>query len=180
MAHLKSRAAIFTFVTFIMIQSAQSAIWIEPYLGLAFTGNQKLESTSTTRDYDNMPGMMGGRLGPAIMLFHFGLDYMKSGDVKLENDTKKYKITEWGLFAGVKLPILARGYVEYIVSSEFSDMDAVYDEGSGFKAGVGFTGLPFVAINLEVRQVNYDKYNGNGTDMQDKSTALTVSLPFQI
>ncbi|MDH4467164.1 MAG: hypothetical protein QE271_03830 [Bacteriovoracaceae bacterium] len=180
MFQLKSRSTFFAFFTFLFIQSAQSAIWIEPYLGLAFTGKYKLESTSTTIDYDNFPLIMGGRLGAAITMFHFGLDYMKSGDVKLENDTKKYQITELGIFAGVKLPLLVRGYVEYIVASEFSDTGATYDDGSGFKAGVGFTGLPFIAINLEIRQVNYDKYNGASTDMQDKSTALTVSLPFQI
>jgi hypothetical protein len=169
-----------SFLSLFFIHTAFSAIWIEPYLGINISGQYKLDSAGTTRDYDNYPLFLGGRLGGAVTIFQFGLDYMKSAGVELEGDTNKYKITELGAFVGVKLPLLVRGYIEYIISSEFSDTNATYDEGSGFKAGIGYTGLPLVIINVEVRQVAYDKYNGGGRDMDNKSTALTVSLPLSL
>jgi len=174
------KAKIVSFFILFFVTSANAAIWIEPYLGVSLSGQYKLDSSGTTRDYDNFPVFFGGRLGGAYTMFQFGLDYMKSAGVELENDTNKYKISELGLFVGVKLPLLVRGYVEYVISSEFSDTGATYDEGSGFKAGIGFTGFPFVIINLEIRQVSYDKFNGSNLDMENKSTSLTVSLPFEL
>ncbi|MNT19450.1 hypothetical protein D3C72_1547100 [compost metagenome] len=55
-------------------------------------------------------------------------------------------------------------------------------EGSGMKIGVGFTGLPFISINLEYIKDDFTKFNGESLDDSfDKfdSTAylLSVSLP---
>ena len=53
-----------------------------------------------------------------------------------------------------------------------SASDSVEIEGKGYALGAGFTGLPFVAVNLEYRAITYDKIKQrNGT---------TVTLPYSI
>ena len=56
-------------------------------------------------------------------------------------------------------------------------MDFTFKDGYGL--GIGFTGLPFVSLNLEIEALNYDaESSGVETDYSVASTILSVSMPF--
>ena len=63
--------------------------------------------------------------------------------------------------------------------------------GSALKLGVGFTGLPFVALNLEYIMNDYNKYKSPGVDQSIDSSGylkdakmnsilFSLSVPFDI
>jgi hypothetical protein len=84
-----------------------------------------------------------------------------------------------GLFVSYEFPILLRVYATYILSSKADTGQPADIEGSGMKLGVGWTGLPFVVINLEMTNRTFDEYDGQPlTNEIDLNTyALVVSLP---
>ena len=59
-------------------------------------------------------------------------------------------------------------------------------DGKGYKIGVGFTGLPFVSLNLEAIFREYDKERVLTTpftiDLEPKTASymLSVSVPFNL
>ena len=74
--------------------------------------------------------------------------------------------------------------------------DSTEITGKGFALGAGFTGLPFVALNLEYRSITYDEikqrdgtkitlpYSMGGSvvmnEIEAKDIVLSVSVPFDI
>lgn len=156
---------------------AQAGFMIEPYVGYE-TGSSK-QSGSPDSDYTGTT--LGARLGYGMLGLSFGLDYtMASGtiDETTPPDTD-VDATDMGLFVSYEFPILLRVYATYILSSK-ADVGQPEDiEGSGMKLGVGFTGLPFVVINLEMTNRTFDEYDGQPiTPEIDLNTyALVVSLP---
>ncbi len=160
--------------------SSFAGFMIEPYAGFgtyattldaaAFEDAEASGETYTS---------VGARAGYSLLLFSGGLDLemMATGDGNINNTA---------FWVGVDLPVLLRFYGKYIFSSSFdydnddaSSVDLEFD--SGYAVGVGFTGLPFVVINLEVSALNYTFENPLNTsqdvDFGVAATALTVSLP---
>ena len=161
-----------------MMSSASASLLIDPYMGMNLTGSTKLGTVES--DYKNNPISIGARVGFAQLGFSVGLDYQITSGIKLENNTNEYDATELGLFGGFDFPILLRAYAGYIFSADFESTASKYDEGSGYKLGVGFTGLPFVSINVEYKVLSYDKLNGVSVTTADHdSILLAVSLPLK-
>ncbi|MEK6624811.1 MAG: hypothetical protein AABY86_07575 [Bdellovibrionota bacterium] len=118
-----------------------------------------------------------------------GLDYSQSlGAFKYKQDkpstttpSDEYTRNDLGLYVGYKFPLLFRVWGTYFLKNKMeldksgtteSASDSVEIEGKGYALGAGFTGLPFVAVNLEYRAITYDKIKQrNGT---------TVTLPYSI
>lgn len=162
---------------------SNSALLLDPYVGMNVGGTTKFTSGSSAVDYDynNAPVSLGGRIGFSKLLFSAGLDYQLTSDIKLKNQTEKYDSSELAIFAGFDLPILLRAYAGFIFSADFESTSNKYDEGSGYKIGVGFTGLPFISINLEYKSVSYDKLNNATVATADhNATLLAVSLPLKL
>ena len=96
------------------------------------------------------------------------------------------KQTDWGAFVGFEFPILVRVYAGYIFSAKgevSTDFGKAKMEGAGTKVGVGFTGLPFVDINVEYRRGTYDDVKIGGVKSDDtdfSSLMLGVSLPLNL
>lgn len=158
--------------------SALASLLIDPYIGINVSGTTKFGTIDY--DYDNAPISIGSRLGFSQLGFSVGLDYQMTSGVKLENHADKYDATELAIFGGFDFPILVRAYVGYIFTADFESSFAKYDEGSGYKLGVGFTGLPFVSINVEYKAVSYDKLNGVNINTADhNSVLLSASLPLK-
>lgn len=190
---------------------AHAGLLIEPYLGYIFSG----ETTETgagasafNYKYDYSGINYGGRLGYSTFGLQFGLDYnMASYDYETTNATTKlkdaYDFTAFGAFVGFKFPVFLRVWGTYFFNAELKDTDSgtggVYSpsgakfEGSGFGLGAGFTGLPFVNINLEYRSFTYDEgTTSDGTKITLPNTTygvgkhdasemiLSLSVPFDI
>lgn len=161
------------------ISSANAGLLIEPYAGVG--------QTKTTLDFagaddgDNSGTLMGARLGYSFLLLSAGIDYAinTTKDASDENAT----ITNMSAFVGVDLPILFRFWGEYFINSDIdSDSTGVdFAFKDGYSIGVGFTGLPFVSLNVEVEALNYDaEISGVDYDFSAASTMFSVSLPIDL
>jgi hypothetical protein len=166
---------LFTFLFFIAAQ-ANAGFLVEPYVGvgqsisaldLATGADPEDESESTTS--------LGARLGYGILgTLYAGVDYEM---ISINSDTS----SDLSVFVGIDLPILLRVWAEYFVSSDFEvNQTGVtnFDFDNGYGAGVGFTFLPLVSLNLEVKQLNYTaRIGGIDADIATAQYLATVSLP---
>lgn len=176
-------------LAFFVIKPAQAGLLVEPVLGYSM-GKIEVDAANTSEEKGN--GLSwGGRLGYQNLGFQLGLDYLRSSYNMKDKDFKEDLVaSEWAAFAGFEFPVLLRVYAGYIFSAnaetEYAGNQKVkLQDGSGMKLGVGFTGLPFVDINLEYRKGTYTEIKGLGglsknTDTDFSAIMLGVSLPFVI
>ena len=170
----------FLLLSFLLIASisAKAALLIEPVLGYNFSGKVEISDL----DYDDkITGpSYGGRLGYQNLGFQLGLDYLHS-TLTTKDDDEKADFQEWAGFIGFKFPVFIRVYAGYIFSANGTgEDDEEYSKGSGTKLGVGFTGLPFVNINLEYRKVTFGELDDVEIDTKMNALMLGISLPFTI
>lgn len=152
--------------------ASQASMMIEPYLGIEMgkTKNPdgKLEGT-----------VLGARLAYELpVLFWFGVDYSMSVSQKSKPDSlpeSDAKRSSLYAVAGVDLPILLRGWIGYGLMNEIKGDNSKVEGGDAMKVGIGFTGLPFVSLNLEL--INEKFKESNGSRFENSSYMLSVSLP---
>jgi hypothetical protein len=155
-----------------------AGILIDPYVGFGnSTTTLDQASGSYSDDSTDSVSAVGGRLGYSFLLLSAGIDYQMA----TIDDAKR---TNTSAFVGFDLPILLRVWAEYTLSSQIDDddLDSNIDISldSGYSVGIGFTGLPFVSINLEVEQHNYTYENVPTLGELEVASAtylLSVSLP---
>lgn len=153
-------------------------ILIEPYLGY---------ETGKTTDPDGK--LNGSHLGLRLayktpVMLWVGVDYTAgiSGQFEPDGASKEdAKRSTLSGVVGIDLPILLRAWVGVGLTNDMK-VDSGKLEGKNVKVGVGFTGLPFVSLNLEYIKDTWDKFDGNAIptgDAQNESVAFSVSLPLQ-
>ena len=160
-------------ILFFMSSLAHADLLIDPYIG---TGLMKTTSdVNRLDDDDENLAAVGARVGYQFLLVSAGIDYSKgtAGD---------YEFTNTSVFVGVDLPILLRVWAEYFISSDLEADISGFDEDIDFKdgtsIGLGFTGLPFVSLNLEVQNLNYEtELVGRDLDFETAAYIFSVSLP---
>lgn len=169
--------------------SAYAGLYLEPYVGY-----EKGDVTGTANgpfDQDVSGTQFGAKVGFNTMGFAVGVDGAQvslAGEDNLANpDDMDFKGTDLGAFVQFTFPVMFKVSASYIFSSKAEDDTNVNGvktkiEGKGFKFGVGFTGLPFVSINLDMINVNYDDITYGGTaitdaDLDRKTFMLSLSLP---
>lgn len=179
-------------LAFLVINPARAGVLIEPLVGYSF-GKSEIDVPGSGEDKFN-GGSYGGRLGYQKLGFQLGLDYLHSSVELDDNDFKEnLTINEFAAFVGFEFPILLRVYAGYIFSAN-GEAEADYglgdgreklkfSDGSGFKAGLGFTALPFLDINFEYRKGTFGEYKEGTGAKQDIDTdynafMVGVSLPF--
>lgn len=172
-------------LAFLLVKPAEAGLLIEPVAGFSFS---KFEP-SNLKEFSSNGVNYGGRLGYQNLGFQLGLDYLSgSENVTSSNIKKSYEHTEWAAFAGFEFPVLLRVYAGYIFAADGETKHKTlgkvsFNNGTGMKLGVGFTGLPFVDINFEYRSGTYDKtkMGGINTGKTDFSGfMIAASLPFVI
>lgn len=189
--------AAFVSMTWLSSSGAQAALLLEPYVGAEY-GSFKMDTVVGEGKSKTLGPRLGARVGYAIPLVFFALDYdyglLKSTADGSGGGSKDSDLTRSSLFAevGVKLP-LVRGYVGYGFMNEWNFKDNAGDtklKGTAIKAGVGFTGLPFVVVWLDYHLSNFNKVSsggqeediGSGKPIKEASAStfmLTVSLPLE-
>ncbi len=182
-----SLIALFAFISL----SANAGFLVEPYLGYKIgTGDQ---GGSTPVDYTYSGATFGGRLGYQFLGLMGGLDYsLSSFDIDREVPGTKTSVdtsqSTFGAFVGYDFPILLRAWAAYYFSSKLEENDNDEYSGGGYGLGVGFTGLPFVSLNIEYRSLAYDEfYNSSasstsslGADVEINEILFSVSLPLDL
>ena len=163
---------------FLFVNTAQAGFLIEPYVG---TGQFKstLDVANADEESDSLTAM-GARLGFGFLgTLYAGLDYAQQTTAVGNDDAS---MTNTAVFFGVDLPILLRAWAKYYIGSTIDEQefDAV-DFKDGYAIGIGFTGLPFVSLNLELQTINYTKeILGTDYDLNTAATIFSVSLPLDI
>ncbi len=168
--------------------TASASLLLEPHLGYNISGTGDQGST----EYDYNGAQYGLRVGYQNLGVMVGFDYTKSSaelETKTAAATTKDDVSrnEFGIFAGYNAPILLRAWAAYYFSNtmEFDRTGTEY-KGNTKELGVGFTGLPFLSLNLMYRIVNFDEFKtgaveGNlNPDIDTKEIVLGVSLPFTL
>lgn len=171
-------------LAFLIIKPANAGLLVEPIVGFS---NSKFETDTPGSSEEKGTGLSyGGRLGYQNLGFQLGLDYLHS-NINVDDDNySPVQASEWGGFVGFEFPVLLRVYAGYIFSatgeSELkvagTKNDLEFTDGSGMKVGVGFTGLPFVDINVEYRKGTFGEYKLGGTkqDVDTDYSAYMISL----
>lgn len=170
---------------FFISATASAGILLDPYVGFG-AGKGKFTSPAAS-EFDLGGTEIGARVAYSIPLFFFGADYvMVSGKTKVSSGAgvdSDLSANALYLMVGAHIPLL-RGYLGYSVMGsstiKSSGTETTYT-GSSMKVGVGFTGLPFIALNLEYYRDTFNKFKNATTDGTADGTSdsyfLTVSLP---
>jgi hypothetical protein len=158
----------------IFVAQAHAGFMIEPFLGYEM-GTAK--GTSSSHDLKGLS--YGARLGYSVTMFSFGAEY---GGGKLEldtNPTDHLANTDLGAFVAVDFPVMIRAFATYMLKAEAKEDDGTKLTGKGFRIGVGYTGFPFISINLEHISKTYDEADGHAlsADFKTDTNMLSVSVP---
>ncbi len=187
---MKFAQLILLILAFLVIPPVKAGVLIEPLVGYSLL---KLDGD----DSNNAGGgSVGGRLGYQNLGFQLGVDYLRS-NFSVDNDDYKsdFAMSEFAGFIGFEFPILLRVYAGYIFQASASTKyrgdlgqgdgtqtyDLEFDKGTGTKLGIGFTGLPFVDINIEYRKGKLTDGKLGTYDMEDtdySAIMFGLSLPF--
>ena len=181
--------------------TAKAGILIEPYAGYA-TGSSETKIGAglggTTYKHDTSGLGFGARLGYTLPLVWFALDYSMANGAKSKAKSTgatdaDVDSTTLAAVVGVKVPFF-RAWAGYSpmhsANVKGNGVETKFD-GTLLKVGAGFTGLPFVSINLEYRMMEFKKYSQSGTSADLSSSGLyesakgsdfllSVSVPFDI
>lgn len=168
--------------------SANSAFLLEPFVGYSLMDAD--QATAVPRAGEASGLGYGARIGMQFMGLMGGFQYDSAMGTDLETvqgaTTFKDEIsrTHMGVFVGYNLPVMLRVWGTYFFSSkvegeEATSVDAGSDfidatetlNGSGYGLGVGFTGLPFLSLNLEYRKFEYDEKDDS--DATPVTSAIT-------
>jgi hypothetical protein len=153
--------------------SATAGFLIDPYVG---TGQFKSTADLSSLEESETITATGARVGYSFLLLSAGIDYQMA-------TIDKDKVTSTSIFVGVDLPILIRAWAEVFVSSDY-DSDTAGNEltfKDGNSIGIGFTGLPFVSLNVELQNINYEsEFLGNKYDVKTAATVFSISLPLDL
>lgn len=176
--------------------SSHAGLLIEPVIGYnaGSSFETELPLNLGKKDYKGSGVGYGGRLGFQKLGLQLGVDYFNSSLSMTSNDFDgNVDVTEWAGFVGYEFPILIRVYAGYIFSATgdgrmkapagIANAKLKLEDGTGYKLGVGFTGLPFVDINFEVRRGSFgdSKIGSAGIDDVDYQTYMIgASLPFNL
>lgn len=175
---MKKFLALFA-VMFGIGSASHAGIMIEPYLGYEMGKLKDLSEGS-------LDGSQAGlRLAYTLpVLFWLGVDGTTTisatvkPDLGANEDAKR--TTMYGV-VGVDFPILLRAWVGYSVVDELKLETSGKFKGSSYKVGFGFTGLPFLSLNLEYVNEQFDELEGVSLpqDQKNDSYVLSVSLPLE-
>jgi hypothetical protein len=162
---------------------SSAGILIEPQLGYVFSHSLKttasLSANGATSSLSvNASGTAleyGGRLGYSFLGLSTGLNYSNGANSKGSN---------LGVFVGYSAPILIRAWAAYNFDAKVNYNSTIKTEGSSIEAGLGFTGFPFLSLNLIFR--TYDlttfKYSSTTytTSLSPTELEFAISLPFNL
>ncbi|AFY02351.1 outer membrane beta-barrel protein [Bdellovibrio bacteriovorus] len=151
-------------------------ILLEPYLGY--------EMGKTTDPDGKIDGtQLGVRLAyRSPVMFWAGLDGTLglSGTFKPDtgSDETAKRTTVYGV-VGLDFPILVRAWLGYGFMNDVDLEDSGKMKGKATKLGVGFTGLPFLSLNVEYLKETFDEVDGVDIDAKNESVVVSVSLPLE-
>lgn len=148
--------------------AAHAGFFIEPFLGYAVSGKEDKGGSADIKGMD-----YGARLGATFAMFSIGAEYAGGAYEQDSSGGSDFDTTDIGLTFAFDFPIMIRLYASYYFKSE-AKSDALTEKGNGgYRIGIGYTGLPFVDINLEQVKRVYD----DPSDYEFSVTQIGLSVP---
>lgn len=190
--NLTKKSVLGLMLTGLLTVEAGAAVLVEPHLGYNLKATGDSTRSGTKYEYDYSGAQYGLRLGGQYLGFMAGLDYTLSNpeiETKTIAGTNKdeMKTRELGFFVGYNLPILIRAWGAYyfdVKSEDDSNGGATAAgteySGSTKELGLGFTGLPFVSLNLVYRNVVLDEVKAGAVTTQLNGDAEISSHEFVV
>ena len=154
----------------------QAGLLIEPNIGInlggKFSGDtpeafvETFPDTFEEKTWDVNGNFYGLKLGYKFLGFMFGAEYSQTTGSDI-SDGETFNITETGAFVGYAFPFFLRIYAGPVLSSNIAVTDKedgiksewLFNGGTGTRMGLGLTLLPFLSINLEMKNVKYKKFD---------------------
>lgn len=162
------------------VSVSQASVMVEPYLGYefgkikdAFQGDVKATNLGLRLAYKTPVMLWVGVDGTYGLTGTYDPDAsgQPSGDFNR-------KTTVYGTL-GIDLPILLRAWLGYSLVDDVDTGSGGTLKGDSMKLGLGFTGLPFVSLNLEYIKDEYKEIDGTSLSPKPKGETymFSVSLP---
>ena len=203
MVNVKNKLISLLTLSFCLISTANAGFMVEPYAGFALAGT--IEQASIIPTVGTYSGVQfGGRVGFSMLGLMGGATYNMATATDYEftratvTATDSAKRSDLGLFVGYELPIMFRVWGSYYldtkleavsnVGTSFIDTTETWN-GTGYGLGVGFTGLPFVSLNVEYKSFTYKDQNDTDAipvnsvftpEFTGKEIFVSISLPLSL
>jgi hypothetical protein len=169
---MKKLISLSTFILLAFVtKPAHAIVYFEPYAGFQ-SGSSSIETTpslngtklpSTKTDENESGGTYGAKAGFSFLMLAFGAEYMH------ENMNSGFGMESVGGFARVGLGILGV-HAAYFPASVMKDSTTTI-KGTTTKVGVGFSFLPFIALNID-----YIQSKANSIDVSGLASGVSVDV----
>jgi hypothetical protein len=175
-----------------------AGVLIEPQLGYTLSGSKSGSFGGSTISTKASGVEYGARLGYQFLGVMGGFNYQHAGlsvdsVYQSVSSSDKFKKDSLGVFIGFNAPILIRAWLGYNFSEKITSTSTTtnFDSGDYFKGnstelGIGFTGIPFLSMNLIYKMDNYTtahtvspSADASGS-MKPTEIIFAVSAPFDI
>jgi hypothetical protein len=192
---------LFILLALIASNISVAGVLIEPQLGYTLSGSKGGSFGNVPLAAKGSGVEYGARLGYQFLGLMGGFNYqhaslsVDSTIVSVDNATlsNTFKKDSLGVFIGFNAPILIRAWLGYNFSEKITctSTNNHFDDGDYFKGnstelGIGFTGLPFLSMNLIYKMDNYTtahtvspSADASGS-MKPTEIIFAVSAPFDI
>lgn len=185
------------FTVVVTQKNAVAGVMLEPYAGTLLNSEGTNNKCSSNCSDEISGNVFGLKVAFKQLGFSAGLDYqMTAGTTQNEaSGSTEFDLTgsEYGIHFGYDFPIMLRLYATYWLNSEYTSKsgstESTLKGASGYTLGVGYSILPMVALNLEMKTLNYSELevdvSGVTTSFDDRDydvniMALKVSFPISI
>lgn len=166
--------------------NSRAGFYIDPHIGYVMSGDVG-QPGDTNSGIGGATGF-GSKIGFKTLGLSYGLDYQAYGLEDENTPASQIDTTEMGFFIGYSLPLI-RVWATYVFSSEGENTTtspAATYSGGGYNIGVGYTGLPLISINLEMKYQSWDEAEAFGATatvspaIDYEATVLSISFPFSL
>lgn len=158
------------------VSVSQASVMVEPYLGYEF-GKVK-DSVEGDVKATNL-GLRLAYKTPVMLWVGVDATYGLTGTLDTSPSADFNRKTSMYGVLGIDLPILLRAWLGYSFVNEVDTGSPGKLKGDSMKLGLGFTGLPFVSLNLEYLKDEYKDLGSASLSPKAKGETymFSVSLP---
>lgn len=153
--------------------NAMSGILIDPFIGYSTgeaSGDSKADFSGTE---------IGARAAYSFLGLYAGVDY-RIRSYTLDGADNIEDNSRVALVAGYEFPILLRAFATYGIVSGMKASSNELEINNDMTIGVGYTGLPFLAVNFEMSSFNVSKVDTQNTDTDYNMYLFSLSFPISI
>ena len=176
----------FLFFSIFLALSTNAKLLLEPYMGFGKSSSEQIQTPDVSHDrFSLIPGVKIG-MNTMLRLVSAGME-ISYQDTTVEDPSQtehNLERTDYALFAGFDFPVLFRVFGKYILKSSLDIGETKIVDSSGYGFGLGYVGLPLLNLNLEYRNLSWNKIIRNGSEEHSDGNiseiVFSLSLPLKL